>query len=74
MSGSVYVNRSQEGVLKGGYDGKNETKSKKNNNVPLSLENSHNLKKFFPASNNGEKRASFSSSSPSPITSSGRWL
>ena len=42
-----------------------------NNNLPLSLENSHNFTKIFPASNNGEKRASFSSSSPSPITSSG---
>ena len=42
-----------------------------NNNVPLSLENSHNFLTFFPASNNGEKQASFSSSSPSPITSSG---
>ena len=41
-----------------------------NKNLPLSLENSHT---FFPASNNGEKRASFSSSSPSPITSSG-WV
>ena len=38
--------------------------------IPLSLDNSHNIFQYFPASNNGEKRGSFSSSSPSPITSS----
>ena len=56
--------------LKGGYDGRNKKCIFFNNNVPLSLENSHNLKKFFLRQTTEKKQASFSSSSPSPITSS----